>query len=75
MYLVSDTSHVPVAFFDFYEDAFAYVCSWTQFPTRYAKAKSIGLVSSEMEEIKNDRNETLGYIRAGITHNPDYVTR
>ena len=75
MYLVSDTTHKPVAFFDHYNDAVGYICSWSQFPVRFAETKSMNPSVSTMDVVKNDRNETLGYIQAGITRNPDFIYR
>lgn len=81
MFLASTPSHVPLAAFDHYEDAEAYLCSLTTFSLRYVcteplkMSNSITRVYVESYGEGHFPEQTLGYITSGVQINPNYIVR
>ena len=79
MHLVSTSTHSPLAVFDEFEDAEAYLCSIENVALRHScvePTKHSPTVSRVfVEAYPGTPERTLGYIRAGIQINPDFVVR
>lgn len=79
MHLVSTSSHSPVAVFDHFEEAEAYLCFLENVSLRYSCVEptkhSPTVHRVYVEAYPGTPEKTLGYIRSGIPINPDYIVR
>lgn len=80
MYLASTSAHSPIAVFDFLEDAEAFLCSIENTSLRFSCVQEMHDVPAILyrvyvESYPGTPERTLGYIRGGVTINPDYNVR
>jgi hypothetical protein len=79
MYLASTPSHLPLAVFDHFADAEAYLCSLENVSLRFACVDRLNL-KSEIHKVYTEAygefpEKILGYIMPGVQINPNYVVR
>lgn len=79
MHLVSTSSHSPLAVFEHFEDAEAYLCSTESVSLRHSCIEptkhSPTVHRVYVEAYPGYPEKTLGYIRSGVVINPDYNVR
>jgi len=77
MYLTSTPSHSPLAVFDHWDDAEAYLCSLQNVSLRFACTEPLKINSTMhrvyVEAYPGYPEKTLGYIIEGVQINPSYV--